>query len=996
MQIAPPPAQRQPAQDLNLDHQALVVEQAAALDANKAVVVPLNHILDNLQRNTFGPTAQQIPFEVLKAAVNRQGFAMNATEAKSTGLPDATQPTTVARFEQISQEAGRSAFKEDVRNLVTTGTTLAQKFYEAVPGEVKLGLALAADLGPALVNTGSHVLAGYAGAATLVVTQDVSRSVKVINALSTHLEGVIPMPLPVANAIATVVAPVATSIDANSAPGTAHAVGQALGDIATVGGFSVIKNAVVQVSKTLGKSGAAVATPVVGEVAASVEASMPSVLDEANVRAPQVFTAEQHPQLSAAMAAIDRPPELLVAMKREPHPVEDGGGQKGAQRDAALAGESVTAQALKEILGDLDWNHIGAMNMRRELTDRLQAAMKSGALPPGAQLPTTVELAHALGPHISDANVLQAYNALAKVSEGSIDSKPWLVQSGMSGNAKVFAVNDVVTIKGLETWASRRAAQAAKAENAVQDFVALVGGPLDLSKGKTLTRQLTVLLAPAIEKLPPGTLLPSTTQLAPQYSVTPIVVHMAYEALACQGRLIRSADGKKVAVSASQEEGLAVWARQQAALAEAAAVLQAKRASQPTLHPSQSLSAHDVRGVLGDISGNDFSDIGRAVADKLEREIRRGTLPPGSQLPSTVTLAAEYSFSYKPIQAAYDRLADSGLIVRTYRQAVVADAPTLFAKAREGLTQTEQGLEVVTRQVSHLDVVVQEQHLGKRYASSPLGELVGVVDPTSGITKCTQLMNRLQSRIDNGTLPAGFEFSTMKQLGVDFGVNKGTVLEAFTGLEHIGYLEKIGGAWHVADVRPLLRAKARTQLAEAHTQAQNLAVAVHKQIDQSHAQAALVMQKVSHLDTLAQARALNPDWRTQGVPDDFAQRMGKISKPSDIPQSAQVVDRLRSLIDSGALHVGAAVPNTAELARSMSNYARQMDASASSVAYHELVEAGYLVRDGNTWRVADVRPQLTEAATNLRAQARALSEQVDAFEQELAVRTKQAGQHARG
>jgi len=51
------------------------------------------------------------------------------------------------------------------------------------------------------------------------------------------------------------------------------------------------------------------------------------------------------------------------------------------------------------------------------------------------------------------------------------------------------------------------------------------------------------------------------------------------------------------------------------------------------------------------------------VAADLRRRINAGTLPPGSQLPSIVNLAAEYRTSTGTIQKALAMLREEGLVV---------------------------------------------------------------------------------------------------------------------------------------------------------------------------------------------------------------------------------------------------------------------------------------------------------------------------------------------
>lgn len=106
-------------------------------------------------------------------------------------------------------------------------------------------LSIASNLGPALVNTASHAVAGVAGSATLLVTQDIDKAVNVVNKMTTHLEGVIPMPQSVSESVAGIIKPISAGIDKHLTPGTAGYMGQAIGDLLTLTGFTAVAKSVV-------------------------------------------------------------------------------------------------------------------------------------------------------------------------------------------------------------------------------------------------------------------------------------------------------------------------------------------------------------------------------------------------------------------------------------------------------------------------------------------------------------------------------------------------------------------------------------------------------------------------------------------------------------------------------------------------------------------------------------------------------------------------------
>ena len=77
----------------------------------------------------------------------------------------------------------------------------------------------------------------------------------------------------------------------------------------------------------------------------------------------------------------------------------------------------------------------------------------------------------------------------------------------------------------------------------------------------------------------------------------------------------------------------------------------------------------------------------------------------------------------------------------------------------------------------------------KRDSMNPLTVFQLSLDPRSGVPVYRQIIDQVQGGIASGTLVAGDQLPTVRQLAVDLAINPNTVLRAYRELELGGLLE---------------------------------------------------------------------------------------------------------------------------------------------------------------------------------------------------------------
>ncbi len=85
------------------------------------------------------------------------------------------------------------------------------------------------------------------------------------------------------------------------------------------------------------------------------------------------------------------------------------------------------------------------------------------------------------------------------------------------------------------------------------------------------------------------------------------------------------------------------------------------------------------------------------------------------------------------------------------------------------------------------------------------------VDPESGLAPYEQIRQQVADMIDSGTVVAGSQLPSIRQLAGDLGLAPGTVARAYRELEQHGYLISRVGRGTTAAKRPTLDRAAREQ-----------------------------------------------------------------------------------------------------------------------------------------------------------------------------------------
>jgi GntR family transcriptional regulator len=82
------------------------------------------------------------------------------------------------------------------------------------------------------------------------------------------------------------------------------------------------------------------------------------------------------------------------------------------------------------------------------------------------------------------------------------------------------------------------------------------------------------------------------------------------------------------------------------------------------------------------------------------------------------------------------------------------------------------------------------------------------LDPHSGVPVYRQIIDQVRGAIASGTLTAGYQLPTVRQLAVDLSINPNTVVRAYRELELGGLLDSQQGTGTFINVQKIPRADA--------------------------------------------------------------------------------------------------------------------------------------------------------------------------------------------